>query len=58
MDYIFRWLAFKFLPRDAQPQEDASVLTLNGTEAEKAAQLAIEFTRASGDGPEPVGLPG
>ena len=25
MDYIFRWLAFKFLPRDAQPREDASV---------------------------------
>ena len=25
MDYIFRWLALKFLPRDAQPREDASV---------------------------------
>ena len=25
MDYIFRWLALKFLPRDAQPSEDASV---------------------------------
>ena len=36
MDYIFRWMAFKFLPRDAQPREDASIQSLNGTEAEKA----------------------
>jgi ribonucleoside-diphosphate reductase alpha chain len=47
MDYIFRWLAFKFLPRDAQPREDASVQSLNGTEAEKATDLAGKFTRAT-----------
>ncbi|MBZ5515563.1 MAG: vitamin B12-dependent ribonucleotide reductase [Acidobacteriia bacterium] len=47
MDYIFRWLAIKFLPRDAQPQEDASVGTLNGTEAEKATELAGQFTQAT-----------
>ncbi len=48
MDYIFRWLAFKFLPRDAQPSEDASVQALNGTEVEKATQIAAQFTRATG----------
>jgi ribonucleoside-diphosphate reductase alpha chain len=47
MDYIFRWLAHKFLPRDAQPREDASVQSLNGTEAEKATDLAAKFTRAT-----------
>ena len=47
MDYIFRWLAYKFLPRDAQPQEDASVASLNGTETEKAAGLANQFTHAA-----------
>ena len=49
MDYIFRWLALKFLPRDAQPREDASVASLNGTEVEKAAELANQFSRASGE---------
>jgi ribonucleoside-diphosphate reductase alpha chain len=48
MDYIFRWLAFKFLPKDARPQEDASVASLNGTEVEKAAGLASQFTQAAG----------
>ena len=47
MDYIFRWLALKFLPRDAQPREDASVQSLNGSEAEKATGLATDFTRAT-----------
>jgi ribonucleoside-diphosphate reductase alpha chain len=51
MDYIFRWLAFKFLPRDAQPREDASVQSLNGKEAEKATELASQFTRASAETP-------
>ncbi len=46
-DYIFRWLALKFLPRDAQPSETASVSTLNGGEAEKATQLAGQFTQAA-----------
>ncbi len=52
MDYIFRWLAWKFLPRDAQPSEDASVQSLNGTEAEKASELASRFTRATGETPQ------
>jgi ribonucleoside-diphosphate reductase alpha chain len=52
MDYIFRWLAWKFLPRDAQPREDASVQSLNGTEAEKASELASRFTRATGEAPQ------
>jgi ribonucleoside-diphosphate reductase alpha chain len=51
MDYIFRWLAFKFLPRDAQPREDASVQSLNGTGAEKATGLAGDFTRATAETP-------
>jgi ribonucleoside-diphosphate reductase alpha chain len=59
MDYIFRWLAYKFLPKDAQPQEDASIASLNGTEIEKAAGLANQFTQAASGvaGPE-MGLPG
>jgi ribonucleoside-diphosphate reductase alpha chain len=47
MDYIFRWLALKFLPRDAQPREDASVQSLNGKEAEKATEFASQFSRAT-----------
>jgi ribonucleoside-diphosphate reductase alpha chain len=59
MDYIFRWMAYKFLPKDARPQEDASVASLNGTEVEKAAGLAAQFTQAAGGvaGAE-VGQPG
>jgi ribonucleoside-diphosphate reductase alpha chain len=49
MDYIFRWLALKFLPKDAQPREDASVDSLNGGELERAAELATQFTRATGE---------
>jgi ribonucleoside-diphosphate reductase alpha chain len=51
MDYIFRWLAFKFLPRDAQPREDTSVQSLNGTEAEKATKLASQFSLATSEAP-------
>jgi ribonucleoside-diphosphate reductase alpha chain len=51
MDYIFRWLALKFLPRDAQPREDASLQSLNGKEAEKATELATQFTRATTEAP-------
>ena len=46
-DYIFRWMALKFLPRDAQPEENATISTLNGVEAEKATQLAGQFTQAA-----------
>ncbi len=56
MDYIFRWLAVKFLPRDAQPREDASVQSLNGTEAEKATDLAGKFSRASNEPPPQSGF--
>jgi ribonucleoside-diphosphate reductase alpha chain len=56
MDYIFRWLAWKFLPRDAQPREDASVQSLNGKEAEKATKLASQFTRASTETPPQSGF--
>src|SRR5438552_12009172 len=55
MDYIFRWLALKFLPRDAQPREEASVQPLNGSEAEKAAQLASKFHTATEQAAEGVG---
>jgi ribonucleoside-diphosphate reductase alpha chain len=47
MDYIFRWLAWKFLPRDAQPRENASIETMNGKETSKAADLAEQFSRAA-----------
>ncbi len=47
MDYIFRWLALKFLPKDAQPRENASVTAPNGTEVAKAAELATQFTQAA-----------
>jgi len=53
MDYIFRWLALKFLPRDAQPKENASLVTPNGTEVANAAQLASQFTQAASPGPVP-----
>jgi ribonucleoside-diphosphate reductase alpha chain len=47
MDYIFRWMAYKFLPTDAQPSEDASVSSLNGSEVENASGLASQFTQAT-----------
>ncbi|MGH9397112.1 MAG: vitamin B12-dependent ribonucleotide reductase, partial [Terriglobia bacterium] len=47
MDYIFRWIAIKFLPKEAQPTENASVTAPNGTEVVKAAQLATQFTQAA-----------
>jgi len=50
MDYIFRYMAYKFLPGDAQPVEDASVSSLNGKDVEKAAGLANQFTQAAGGG--------
>ena len=47
MDYIFRWMALKFLPRDAQPRDDASLAAPNGTDVETAAQLASKFSQAA-----------
>jgi ribonucleoside-diphosphate reductase alpha chain len=46
MDYIFRWLAWKFLPKDAQPRENASFETMDGKDTSKAAGLAQQFSRA------------
>jgi ribonucleoside-diphosphate reductase alpha chain len=51
MDYIFRWLAWKFLPMDAQPRENASIETMNGKETSKAAGLAEQFSRAATGSP-------
>jgi len=54
MDYIFRWLALKFLPKDAQPRENASIAAPSGVEVADAAQLASKFTQAATDpSPEP-----
>jgi ribonucleoside-diphosphate reductase alpha chain len=47
MDYIFRWLAIKFLPGEAQPSEEASGSPPNGANVEKATGLATQITRAS-----------
>jgi ribonucleoside-diphosphate reductase alpha chain len=49
MDYIFRWLAIKFLPGEAQPSEEASGSPLNGANMEKARGLATQFRRATGE---------
>ncbi|HXH51723.1 MAG TPA: vitamin B12-dependent ribonucleotide reductase [Terriglobia bacterium] len=59
MDYIFRWLAWKFLPMDAQPRENASIETMNGKETSKAAGLAEQFSRAvTGSSASQPGLAG
>jgi ribonucleoside-diphosphate reductase alpha chain len=47
MDYIFRWLAIKFLPGVAQPSEEARRSPLNGTNTEKATRPSMQFTRAT-----------
>jgi len=47
MDYIFRWLALKFLPRDAQPKENVSLAPPNGADVADAAQLAAKFSNAA-----------
>ncbi len=51
MDYIFRWLALKFLPKDAQPRENASVAAPSGSEVASATELANQFTRAAAKTP-------
>ena len=55
MDYIFRWLALKFLPKDAQPRENASVAPPNGVEVADASQLASQFHTATEQAAEAVG---
>src|SRR5262249_17469003 len=49
MDYIFRWLALKFLPQDAQPKENVSIAPPNGTDVADAAQLAAKFSTAASE---------
>jgi ribonucleoside-diphosphate reductase alpha chain len=49
MDYIFRWLAIKFFPGDAQPSEEASGSPPNGANMEKVTGLATQFTRVTGE---------
>ena len=51
MDYIFRWLALKFLPRDAQPREEVSVEPATRSEAAEAARLASKFTEVAAERP-------
>ena len=58
MDYIFRWLAWKFLPKDAQPRENASIETINGTETSKAADLAQQFSLAVAESSGAAAQPG
>jgi len=58
MDYIFRWLAFKFLPRDAQPREGSSIETMDGKEVSKAADLASQFNRAAAGSTSGAAVPG
>ncbi len=57
MDYIFRWLAIKFLPKEAQPQENVSLAAPNGVEVAKAAELASQFSQAAGGAPTEAHLP-
>jgi len=40
MDYMFRWLALKFLPKEALPSEDASLTEGNATTGATGAKLA------------------
>jgi ribonucleoside-diphosphate reductase alpha chain len=49
MDYIFRWLAIKFLPGEAQPREEANGSPLNGANTEKAMGPATQLSRATGE---------
>jgi len=55
MDYIFRWLALKFLPKDAQPREGASITAPDRVEVSKAAELASQFSQAAGGRPSEAG---
>ncbi|MDE3180800.1 MAG: vitamin B12-dependent ribonucleotide reductase, partial [Acidobacteriota bacterium] len=47
MDYIFRWMSIKFLPKEAQSAENASVTAPNRPEVVKAAELAAQFSQAA-----------
>ena len=49
MDYIFRWLAIKFLPGEAQTGGEANGSSLNGAHMEKATGPATEVTRPTGE---------
>ncbi|MGD0129561.1 MAG: vitamin B12-dependent ribonucleotide reductase [Terriglobia bacterium] len=49
MDYIFRWLAIKFLAGGARPPEEANGSPLNGISMENAAGPATQAARANGE---------
>jgi len=49
MDYIFRWLAIKFLPAQTQLAEEANGAALNGGNGEKATAAAADLTRTTGE---------
>jgi len=49
MDYIFRWLAHKFLPVEAQPRENVSLVAPEKNGLAEAAELATQFTRAASE---------
>jgi ribonucleoside-diphosphate reductase alpha chain len=49
MDYIFRWLALKFLPVEAQPKENVSLVAPEKNGLAEAAKLATQFTRAASE---------
>jgi ribonucleoside-diphosphate reductase alpha chain len=49
MDYIFRWLAIKFLTGEAAPGKKASASPWNGANIEKATGRAAQLTPAPGD---------
>ena len=51
MDYIFRWLALKFLPVEAQPKENVSLVAPEKNGLAEAAALATQFTRAASEHP-------
>ena len=57
MDYIFRWLALKFLPQEAQPKESASLVAPEKNGLAEAARLATQFTRAAGEPPPAIAQP-
>ena len=54
MDYIFRWLALKFLPVEAQPKENVSLVAPEKNGLAEAAALATQFTRATSEHPPSV----
>jgi len=51
MDYIFRWLALKFLPTEAQPIESASITAAAGLTSGAPVQAGLAGIVQNGDAP-------